>query len=304
MNDRQKRDIALVVDDSPDTLSFINDALDAAGITVLVALDGNQAINIAKNLAPDIILLDAIMPNLDGFETCKIIKADPKLSPIPVIFMTGLSDSESVVKALELGGVDYITKPVNPDVLIARIEVHLNNARLANSAHDALDNAGQYFFSASAEGDLNWATPKTHLIIEQIQFEESTTNPRLRDLVTKILDPAFGGQKSIVVSTQGGRLEIRYIGQSSGSAHLFQIKNLERPNEVETLRKHFPETTKREAEVLLWIARGKTNKEIGTILSLSPRTVNKHLEQVFRKLSVENRTSAAILALKHLDSVD
>ncbi|MCW8884368.1 MAG: response regulator, partial [Motiliproteus sp.] len=120
MNGLTRNDIVLVVDDSPDTLSLINDALDAAGLDVLVALEGRQALTVARRIRPDIILLDAIMPNMDGFETCSALKEDPSLASIPVIFMTGLTDTEDVVRGLECGGVDYLTKPINPNELLAR----------------------------------------------------------------------------------------------------------------------------------------------------------------------------------------
>ena len=93
-------DVVLVVDDSADTLSMLSQVLDEAGLTVLIALDGEQGVNIAGKMTPDIILLDAIMPNMDGFETCRRLKQDPALSDIPVIFMTGLSETEDIVKGL------------------------------------------------------------------------------------------------------------------------------------------------------------------------------------------------------------
>ena len=113
----KRRDVVLIVDDSPETLSMLNDTLDQAGVTVLVALEGAQAITIASSVFPDVILMDAIMPNMDGFETCRRLKANHALSHIPVIFMTGLSEPESVVKGFEAGGIDYITKPVEPESL-------------------------------------------------------------------------------------------------------------------------------------------------------------------------------------------
>ena len=121
---RMLNEVALVVDDSPDTLGFINETLDAAGISVLLALDGQQALTIAEKVQPDIILLDAVMPNMDGFETCRRLKANSALADIPVIFMTGLSDTEDVVRGLQSGGVDYLSKPVDPDELVARLRVH------------------------------------------------------------------------------------------------------------------------------------------------------------------------------------
>ena len=153
--------IVLVADDSPETLGMLNEALEQAGYMVLIALEGRQALTIAEKITPDIILLDAIMPKLDGFETCRQLKANPQLAEVPVIFMTGLSDTESVVKALDCGAVDYLNKPVNPDELIARMRVHRSNASKATSARSALDSTGQHLFTINQNGRVVWATPQT-----------------------------------------------------------------------------------------------------------------------------------------------
>ena len=92
-----ERGIILIVDDTPDNLALISDALDDAGYMVLVALDGSSALGRIQRRRPDLILLDAMMPGLDGFETCRRIKADPASADIPVLFMTALTDSEHVV---------------------------------------------------------------------------------------------------------------------------------------------------------------------------------------------------------------
>src|SRR6476620_10782738 len=98
--DPKKRDIALVVDDSPETLRLLTDALDGAGMTVMVAMDGAAAMRIVDQITPDIILLDAVMPGMDGFETCRRLKRDAGLTNVPVIFMTGLAESEHIVRGL------------------------------------------------------------------------------------------------------------------------------------------------------------------------------------------------------------
>ena len=135
----RKRDIALVVDDSPETLRMLTDALDSAGMTVMVALDGAAAMRIVEQITPDIVLLDAMMPGIDGFETCRRLKLEAGLGDVPVIFMTGLAETEHIVRGLEAGGVDYVTKPIVIAEMIARIKVHLANARLSQSARAALD---------------------------------------------------------------------------------------------------------------------------------------------------------------------
>ena len=297
----KRRDVVLIVDDSPETLSMLNDTLDQAGVTVLVALEGAQAITIASSVFPDVILMDAIMPNMDGFETCRRLKANHALSHIPVIFMTGLSEPESVVKGFEAGGIDYITKPVVGDELVARMRAHLANARSAQEARVALDSAGRFLFSASSSQGLLWATPQAHKLLESAGLGEQWFEEHLSDYLGQLLASHFNKDKGILISEGSKPLEMLYVSETGSDEFLLQLVDLERPSEVELLRSNLP-LTARESEVLLWIARGKTNREIGTILSMSPRTVNKHLEQVFKKLHVENRTTAAVIALKHLQS--
>src|SRR3954462_14840720 len=108
----RKRDVALVVDAYPATLRLLTDALDGAGMTVMVAMDGAAAMRIVEQITPDIVLLDAVMPGIDGFGTCRRLKRDAGLGDVPVIFMTGLSETEHIVRGLEAGGVDYVTKPI------------------------------------------------------------------------------------------------------------------------------------------------------------------------------------------------
>ena len=298
--ERPHRDVVLVVDDSPETLGMLNDTLDQEGLTVLVALEGQQALTIANNITPDIILLDAVMPNMDGFEACRRLKGNTDLAHIPVIFMTGLSDTESIVKGFEAGGVDYVTKPIKPDELVARMRVHLANARLTISARTALDTAGQYLFATDQQGQMIWATPQANHLFEAAGADATWLTRTLPGRIAPIFSPHYNKQKGLVVEGLDKTLEIRYIGQAGSNEFLLRLVDPERPSETEALRQALP-VTEREAEVLLWIARGKTNREIGTILNMSPRTVNKHLEQIFRKLGVENRTSAAAMSLPFLD---
>ncbi|MFT6031297.1 MAG: DNA-binding response OmpR family regulator [Oleiphilaceae bacterium] len=297
--DTKDKDVVLIVDDMPETLSMLNDTLDEAGLKVLVALEGEQALMIAGNIVPDVILLDALMPNMDGFETCRRLKENPDLAHIPVIFMTGLSDTESVLKGFEAGGVDYLTKPIITDQLIARIKAHLSNARLTSSAYAALDSAGQYLISSNLKGDFLWGTPMAHQLFSQTGANALWLDTELSVYLTTILDERYNKEKELTLQTPKKELQLKYIGQTGNDEFLLRIIDPERPNEVDLLKEKFKVTT-REAEVLLWISKGKTNREIGTILSMSPRTVNKHLEQVFSKLGVDNRTSAAFSAFKVL----
>src|SRR5690606_28388238 len=104
------------------------DALEDEGYTVLVARDGAQALERLALVTPDAILLDAVMPGLSGFETCRSIKASPAWASVPVIFMTGLSDTADVVAGFAAGGVDYVVKPVRIEEVLARLRTHARNA--------------------------------------------------------------------------------------------------------------------------------------------------------------------------------
>lgn len=300
MSNSMVNDIVLVVDDSPDTLSFVNDALEAAGMDVLVALEGKQAITITQRIKPDIILMDALMPNMDGFETCKALKEDPSLASIPVIFMTGLTDTCDVVKGLEAGGVDYLTKPIQPNELLARMKVHLTNARTSASVQEALDTSGQYLMTVNRAGDLLWGTPQAHALmakagINALWFIEHFPVQSRNWLV----DLNEAEKNPLKLNQLKYPLELQLVSAQDNGELLVRLIDGDRPKGPELLKVKL-QMTERESEVLHWVANGKTNREIAEILSMSPRTVNKHLEQIFPKLGVENRTAAAGVALRVL----
>ena len=199
----REREVILLIDDAPDTVRMIAEALDETGYTVLVATDGATALKRLERITPDAVLLDACMPGMDGFETCRRLKQTPGMRTVPVIFMTGLAETERLVEGLSAGGIDYLVKPVVPDELVARLQAHLRVARELNAV-------------MRARGED--AEPDAALL----------------------------------------------------------------PNPL----------TQREMDVLEWVARGKTNRDVAEILGMSPRTVNKHLEHIYEKLGVETRTAA------------
>ncbi|GLS26703.1 response regulator transcription factor [Marinibactrum halimedae] len=297
MNNVTRDEIVLVVDDSPEALALINDTLESENIDVLVALEGQQALTIAKRVRPDMILLDAVMPRMDGFETCQHLKNDPDLSGIPVIFMTGLSDTKDIVKGLEVGGVDYLTKPIRPDELLARMRVHLKNARIADSTQRALDNTGQYLFSVTTAGEIQWATPQAYELLQQCQPDEHWQNDIFCKTIFQWLQHHPTPRQRSAFKDVSPPIAVEFVEARNHDEYLLKLINLDQiPDEV-LLQKNL-NLTKREAEVLRWISQGKTNREIGQILDISPRTVNKHLEQVFEKIGVENRTTAASVAIR------
>lgn len=120
----------LIVDDTPANLGVLVETLGAAGYQLMVAEDGEEALAQTEQTQPDLILLDVMMPGIDGFETCRRLKSRPGTRDIPVLFMTALSETADKVKAFAAGGVDYITKPIEHEEAIARVQTHLQLRRL------------------------------------------------------------------------------------------------------------------------------------------------------------------------------
>jgi DNA-binding NarL/FixJ family response regulator len=301
ITESKKRDVALVVDDSPETLRLLTDALDGAGMTVMVALDGASAMRIVDQITPDIVLLDAVMPGMDGFETCRRLKRDAGLDHVPIIFMTGLAETEHIVRGLEAGGVDYVTKPIAVEEMLARIRVHLANARLTQSARAALDVSGRYLLAVNSAGKIMWATPQAQKLLSDTLRPDSDDDVVLPDPIPQWLDQARkgkAGSKAAVMATLPGdeQLRLQYMGKLGANEFLLRLA---KDSGSETPAEFSSELglTTREGEVLSWLSKGKTNRDIAQILGLSPRTVDKHLEQIYSKLGVENRTAAAAIAV-------
>ncbi|WP_010510449.1 response regulator transcription factor [Komagataeibacter europaeus] len=291
----------LVVDDTPQSLRFVTRALESAGMTVLIAPDGHAALDLLHDAVPDLILMDAIMPGLDGFGTTVRIRNDPTLGHIPVIFMTGLTETTDVIRGLEAGGVDYVHKPIVVDELIARVRVHLRNARATRASQMALDFGHRPTIGTDTAGILLWHTPGAASVLSGGFPGWKVGDPLPAPLRTAVMKLAV--QRPLVtrqtIEVPQGNLDC-VMGGTMKDGSMCVTLLLKRPKEEERRLAESHGLTTREAEVLLWISRGKPNRDVSEILKISPRTVNKHLEQIFAKLGVENRASAAAIAVTTL----
>jgi len=126
----------LIVDDTPENLTLLRSMLTEKGYRVLAAINGELALKAVRTNLPDLILLDIRMPGMDGYEVCKQLKSEEKTRKIPVIFISALNEVDDKVKALSLGGVDYITKPFQAEEVLARIKTHLTLRSLQKSLED------------------------------------------------------------------------------------------------------------------------------------------------------------------------
>lgn len=296
------KDTILVVDDNPDSLRFLVDTLDAAGMTVLIARSGEATLALLQEVQPDLILMDAVMPGMSGIETTQAIKRTPTTAHIPVIFITGLGDPDHVVAALGTGGVDYVRKPIIVEELLARIRVHLANARGAYRSRLALGLAGRSLAALGDGGALVWCTPQAEALFLAIDPAWNADAGMLPDALAEAAQTFVGGESVapgtvVRASVRGIDIDLALVESDRPDERLLRLTEVREDGKIAALQKQ-GSLTRREAEVLLWVSHGKTNKTVSEILGISPRTVNKHLEQVFRKLGVETRAAATAIAVR------
>ncbi len=286
MNDASTpmRPIVLLVDDVPSSLGPMYQALEAAGYNVVVALSGEAALERLEMVLVDAVLLDAVMPGLSGFETCRRIKTNPAFSHLPVIFMTGLSETDALISGFDSGGVDYVVKPVKAEEVLARLQVHIRNARVARLAREAVDVAGFGVVLIDSQGRVAWHSPRARLWLKG-------------DLSTLDLSALLQTSSERLSITGYPEISVRNLGQVGlGETMLLLAQTSTIGGDSARLQQ--AALTQRESEVLSWLAKGKTNRDIAEILGMSPRTVNKHLEHIFSKLGVETRSAAAAIGAR------
>ena len=290
---RDAGDVVLVVDDMPQSLGALYIDLERDGYTVLVASDGAAALERLDLVTPDAILLDALMPGIDGFETCRRLKLHPEWSHIPVIFMTGLSETGHIVRGFEAGGVDYVVKPVRSREVLARLGTHVRNARAVRMARHAIDVGGHGVLIIDGRKRIAWRSPKAARWLAQ--FFDDAPDASCIAWLTGGVDTTEIRERTVGSRTMTARRLAR-----AGLGEEMWLLDAPAANAPVPSRLATASLTPRETEVLAWIAKGKTNRDVGEILGMSPRTVNKHLEHLFEKLGVETRSAAAAVAGREL----
>ncbi|MCY7316767.1 MAG: DNA-binding response regulator [Rubrivivax sp.] len=286
--------IVLLVDDVLASVGPLAAALQADGCTVLLADSGEAALRRLDLVSPDAIVLDAAMPGLSGFDTCRRIKADPSHQHMPVIFMTGLSETADIVEGFDAGGVDYVLKPVRAAEVLARLFTHVRNARTVRMARRALDIGGLGVLLLDARGRVAWQSPQA-----QQWLAACAADPTAGTWAQWLAQAPDGPLQHR--ARDGSQLMARRLGEVGMGESMWLLTRLAAADGPQApTRLAIAALTPRETEVLSWVAKGKTNRDVGDILGLSPRTVNKHLEHVFEKLGVETRAAAAALASREL----
>ena len=288
--------VILVVDDALDSLRMLCDALAAEGYVVLAARDADEALQRFALTVPDGVLLDAVMPGMDGFTLCRRLKDTPAWAHVPVVFMTGLSDTDQIIRGFASGGVDYVVKPLRIPEVLVRLATHVRNARATRQAQEAVDVAGLGVVVLDGQGRVAWRSPQAARWLEEAFADQPFPMEAAGDWLAGAHQPDQAGHQDLALGLADGRqLLARHMG-ASGLGESMVLLSHEAPQAPATRRLQQVALTPRETEVLSWLSKGKTNRDIADILGMSPRTVNKHLEHIFEKLGVETRTAAAAVA--------
>ncbi|MFH1499998.1 MAG: response regulator transcription factor [Verrucomicrobiota bacterium] len=284
----------LIVDDTPDNIAVLFDYLGEQGFRVLVCESGQSALDTLGVEEPDLILLDVMMPGMDGFETCRRLKQLPAGQDVPVFFMTALGDPIDKVRGLAAGAIDYLTKPVYPEEVLSRVRAHLEIRRLQKSLqeqNDRLDAALQR--SQRAEEALQRSLGQALLIRQRDSGDIVFATRQARDLLSR-----HGGE-SVLADwlAHGPPAAVTLQRQPEPASPLTELITLrETPPEPRVADLRSLGLTPRETEILFWIAQGKTSPEIAIILGTQTCTVKKHVENFLPKLGVETRLAAALRA--------
>lgn len=223
------KETILIVDDIPTNIKVLVDLLDESGLNIAVAKSGEAALEKVHKVAPDLILLDVMMPGIDGFETCQRLKADARTREIPIIFMTALADPVDKVRGLQLGAVDYVTKPIHQEEVLARIKVHLDlrQARLKLVQEEKLASLGQLVAGLAHEinnpvnfiyGNLAYVRRYSHELLEAVKLYESqcsTPTPAIQAFLEQV-DLSFIqiDLPKLLASIEGGTRRIQELIQS------------------------------------------------------------------------------------------
>ncbi len=304
------RTTLLLVDDTPANLSLLIDTLQGAGHEIRVAESGERALKQIPLIQPDLVLLDVMMPGIDGFETCRRLKADLGNKETPVLFVTAVDEVVDKLRGFEAGGVDYITKPIQPREVLARVTAHLQLASLRRElAHKNTLLQEEIDLRLEAERQLHRTLDRAIVVARddgQIVFRSLAVDQLLaryfpnaiKDrLPDQLLTWVRAGARRLPEVEPQLRARLFAEPQETGSFVLLLEDDAWQPKVHKLIALGL---TPREAEVLYWLAQGKNAPDIGVILEVSNHTVRKHAQTVLEKLGVENRAAAIRLALEKI----
>ena len=323
------RPTVLIVDDVPENLAVLFTTLRAAQFHVLVAESGESALERLANVEPDVILLDILMPGLDGFQTCQRIKANEQTASIPVLFLSALDEAVDKVRGFQVGGVDYITKPIEVEEVVARVNTHIRLRQLQRDAERQNERLEARVQERTAELVEEVAHRKKneaekHKLLDMLGKQSD----QLRDMTHWLIDSQQGRhQETLTTLQQNIQQQLAQLEsylqavsanlQTNPASALTSLQDalmvltqmqtsLPRDEsqiismaEQEVLEGPLLKLTAREREVLQLITDGKSYGEIAELLYLSETTILSHRSRLMQKLGIDDLPRLVKFAIRH-----
>jgi len=272
--ENNKKYTILIVDDIPKNIELAANILSTKNYNITFAVSGAAALQKVKSIQFDLILLDVMMPEMDGFEVCERLKADPETKNIPVIFLTAKSETENVVKGFELGAVDYVTKPFNTDELLARVNTHVG---LKNKLVEK-DELESRLAKALDKEDAGFANAEIQSLKEELEKKkEELGNVNLFYDLRSQLD------KLIVEKNPVARMEIKQIKEMI--SNLFIDKSNQEFHR--SLKQHYPKLTFDDLRLCSYLKQRFLNIEIAEFLETSPEAIYTRKSRLRQKLELD-----------------
>jgi DNA-binding response OmpR family regulator len=266
----KKRYTILIVDDIPKNVELAANILQAENYNITFTTSGEAALKKVNEIDFDLILLDVMMPGMDGFEVCRILKSDPKFKEIPIIFLTAKSETENIVLGFELGAVDYVTKPFSAEELLARVKNHLS-IREKILEKDNLEK--QLSDDTSTMDNSTRQQLETQLNEKKEELNQINLFYDLRSQMDKLLQD----------KTPIARMEIKHIKEMI--SNLFIDKSSQEFHKA--LKAEFPKLTFDDLRLCSYLKHRFLNVEIAEFLETSPEAVYTRKSRLRQKLNLE-----------------
>jgi DNA-binding response OmpR family regulator len=267
----------LIVDDDPFGIVHLQSLLRNSGYEIITAPDGRAAIELIRKQPPDIILLDIIMPEMDGYETCRRLKEDTQFADIPVLFLSGLNSPDEKVNAFEAGGVDYITKPFSEKEVLVRVKTHLTMYRLKKGLiHEISLRADELQDKTSEIQDANTALK---ILLSAIEREKRDLAERVRFNADKLILPR------IRELSEAKNADVKQTLFSLIEQSFQELTTSLAPGNLDLCKTLTP----MELQIVSLIKQGKASKEISQICCISASTIATHRKSIRKKLKITNK---------------
>ncbi|RWX51704.1 regulatory protein, luxR family [Candidatus Electrothrix marina] len=266
----------LIVDDDEGTRLTIKHIVESAGYQARTAAGGHDALKMAQGKLPDIIILDLVMPEIDGYEVCRRLKADPRSAQVPIIFLSGLISAQEKVKAFDAGGIDYIVKPCSTVELLARLHTHLTIQRTRNSLAEEVRN--QTVELEKKNKDLQETNLVLKRLLHEIEEEKKEVSQIMQINIERFILPDLD-------RIAEAPIQQRYQLRDTIRTNLKDISSPVTGKNIDA----YSLLTPTELRVLNLIRQGRSSKEIAQALNIAPQTVATHRKKIRKKLNISGK---------------